>query len=191
MPSGITRTSSPTAISTAPREQRTTNSFGLSRVTFATVGSSPRGLKAAVLACSTNAFSRDVENAAVPLSNVALADPLSLPQTKRLEAVNTKRAAPARICTLPAGEVSSLSPANTVAPTVTATVPRCALSADTTVPEPKPELPKVGLASKLIDTKIDKAADAVPRVRGIFVSMRATFRIPSTPNGVHPETPAK
>src|SRR5258706_1315635 len=166
------RTSSSTAISTAPREQRTTNSFGLSKVTFATVGSSPRGLKAALLACSTNAFSRDVENAAVPPSNVAPADPFSPPQTKRLEAVNTKRAATSRICMLPVGEVSSLSPANTVAPTVTATVPRCALSADNTDPEPKSELPKVGLASKLIDNKIDKATDTLPRLRGILVSRR-------------------
>src|SRR6267378_5102752 len=90
MPSGTTRTSSSTAISTAPREQRTTNSLGLSKVTFATVGSSPRGLKAAVLACSTKAFSLDVENAADPPSNVALAAPPSPPHTRRLEAVRSE-----------------------------------------------------------------------------------------------------
>jgi hypothetical protein len=42
-----------------------------------------------------------VENAAVPPINVALGDPPSAPQTKRLEAVSIKRVAPARICRLP------------------------------------------------------------------------------------------
>jgi hypothetical protein len=55
-----------------------------------------------------------------------------------------------------------------------------------TVPEPTPEFPKIGFASKLIDTKIDRETAAVPRVRGIFISIRAVFRIASTPDSVNP-----
>ncbi len=157
------RTSSSTAIRTAPREQRTTNSFALSKVTFATVGSSPRGLKAAVPACSTNALAPAVENAAVPPVNVALADPPSAPHTKWLELVSTNRAAPARICRLPTCSVSSLSPGNTVAPAEAAAVPTCARSADTTVPEPRPEFPKIGVASKLTDNTIDRVTERVSK----------------------------
>src|ERR1700687_226822 len=175
VPSGITRTSSSTAISSAPREQRTPNSLGLRKVTFAMVGSLLRGRKLAVPACNTNAFAPAVENAAVPRVNVALGEPPSVPQTKPLEAASCKRAAPARICKPPRTcSVSSLSPANTVAPTEAAAVPICALSAYTTVPEPRGEFPKTGAASKLIDNNIDRLIVAVARARGIFVSMRVT-----------------
>src|SRR5437879_4865517 len=130
---------------------------------FATVGSSPRGLKAAVLARNTNAFAPAVENAAVPPVSVAPAVAPSVPQTSRLDAVNTSRADPVRICMLPVGAVSRLSPANTVAPTDAATVPSRPPSEDTIVPEPKLGFPKTGDATKLIDNMIDRMIGRVPR----------------------------
>src|SRR6267378_4311201 len=174
MPSGITRTSSSTPIRSAPREHRTTSSLAFNKVTLATVGSLLRGRKTAVPAWSTNALALEVENAAVPPVSVALGAPFSSPQTTRDEPVSTKRAAPALICRLPACSVSSLSPAKTVEPAEAAAVPTWARSAETTVPKPKGEPPKVDVASKLIDNTIDRVTDRLPRARGIFVSMRAT-----------------
>jgi hypothetical protein len=55
-----------------------------------------------------------------------------------------------------------------------------------TVPDPIPEFARIGFASKVIDSKIDRATDMVPRVRGIFFSMRAPFRIAGTQNSVNP-----
>src|SRR5260370_1686519 len=165
VPSGITRTSSSTAISNAPREQRTTSSLPLSSVTFATVGSSLRGLNAAVPACSTNAFDPAVENAAVPPVNVALGEPSSVPQTKRLEPVITNRSAPARTCRLPRRSVSSLSPANTVAPTEAAALPTCARSADTTVPKPQPDAPHLVVSSRLLASAVARLTAVRPRQR--------------------------
>jgi hypothetical protein len=86
---------------------------------------------------------------------------------------------------LPVASVSSLSPANTVAPTDAAAVPRCPRSVDTIVPEPKLGFPKIGDATKLIDNMIDRMIGRVPRVRGIFVSMRADTRIPTAPQSVN------
>src|SRR5258705_10100544 len=158
----------------APREHGTTSSLEFNKVTLATAGLLSRGRKTAVPAWSTNALALEVENAAVPPVSVALGAPFSSPQTTRDEPVSTKRAAPALICRLPACSVSSLSPAKTVEPAEAAAVPTWARSAETTVPKPKGEPPKVDAASKLIDNTIDRATDRLPRARGIFVSKRAT-----------------
>jgi len=55
-----------------------------------------------------------------------------------------------------------------------------ARSADTTVPKPKAEPPKVEVASKFIDNNIDRVTDRLPRGRGIFVSKRLQLRIAAT-----------
>jgi hypothetical protein len=103
----------------------------------------------------------------------------------RLDAFSTSRAAPERICRLPAEVVSSLSPANIVAPTEAAVVPSRAPSADTIVPDPRLGLPKIGETIKLIDNMIDIVTGRVPRVRGILVSMRADVRIATAPQSVN------
>jgi hypothetical protein len=67
-----------------------------------------------------------------------------------------------------------------VDPAEAAAVPTCARSADTTVPKPRLEFPKIGVASKLTDNSIDRLTEWVPRRRDIFVSKRAVSRIAAT-----------
>jgi hypothetical protein len=82
--------------------------------------------------------------------------------------------------------VSSLSPANTVAPTEAAAFPTCACSAYTTVPEPGNELPRIGAVSKPIVNNIDRLIDAVPRVRDILLSKGTeVLRIKAFPKTVN------
>jgi hypothetical protein len=108
-----------------------------------------------------------VENVAEPLFNVAAGMSASALHNTRLPPANCNRAAPARNCILPNLSVSKLSPLKTVVPIDAAARPTCARSADTTVPRPVDEAPRVETVIKLKDTTTASTSRKRSRERAI------------------------
>src|SRR5579864_9323117 len=132
--SGISRTSSSTAICKEPRTLWTMSSFALNIVTFPMVGWSVFGRMIAEPKWSAKAFELAVEKVAVPAVSVAEWLLSSWAKVALLELARSKRADPARIWMLPTGSVLRRSPLKTVAPTDAVASPKLARFAKTTVP---------------------------------------------------------
>src|SRR5712691_2845198 len=95
-PSGMTRTSSSTAMIKEPRVHLTTSSFKFKTETCPMVGWSVAGRMTAEATCKANAFELEVENAAEPAARAAAGVASSIESVATLALERSRRAAPAR-----------------------------------------------------------------------------------------------